>query len=83
VELVANPKHFNILEGTVQSLDPNQMASQMTSFNRLYYDGLQSKLIKQQAAVDSEITKTEQEMVGCREAPKISVISNAVAKKLS
>jgi hypothetical protein len=39
-----------------QSLDPNGMAMQKDSFNRLYYDGVKQRIERHQKHVDRQIT---------------------------
>ena len=61
---------------TKQSLEAN-------SFNRLYYEGLQQKISRQQAAEDQEANRSELEISQMQDMPKIDRISDAVAKQMT
>ena len=54
----------------------------MTSFNRLYVDGLQRKLAREQASAEMEFTRKSEEIKELKSTPSISPLSRAVAVNL-
>ena len=62
--------------------DSTIKSGEMDSFSRLYYDGLQQKRDRQQAIEDKLNTRDVYEASQMQNYPRISKISDAVAKQM-